>query len=318
MEEKTSLAHDIEIAGEKVQLDTNVKQVLANKEVLSRIMKGTMTEFVTYPLDVIMKCIEGEPEISEESVHQAEKITGMQTEDNVPGEGVVTYDIKFYAITPDGNRMKLIIDVEAQEKFNPGYDLTTRGIYYCSRMISAQKHREFERSDYDKIKKVYSIWICMNAPEEAQNTITEYRMGSHDIAGHFECKARYDLMSVVMIRLGNSIAKYRGTLLGFLDTLLLMRGDEQKEKDLEEIYGLKMTRKMSEEVRDMCNVSEYFIERGLQEGIQQGIKAFIRDYTEENFSKERILEKLQKNFELTEEQAKDYYEKYSKEVVQIL
>ena len=55
----------------------------------------------------------------------------------------------------------LIINVEAQNDFYPGYPLIKRGIYYCCRMISSQYGREFTGPHYEKIKKVYSIWICI-------------------------------------------------------------------------------------------------------------------------------------------------------------
>ena len=43
----------------------------------------------------------------------------------------------------DKERIKLIINVEGQKKFDPGYDIVTRGIFYCARMLSAQKDTEF-------------------------------------------------------------------------------------------------------------------------------------------------------------------------------
>ena len=56
------------------------------------------------------------------------------------------------------------------------------------------------------------------------------------------------------------------------------------------------------------------LELGRSEGIQlgrsEGIKAFILDNIEENIPKERIIEKLQRRFDLTEEQALEKYEKY--------
>ena len=52
------------------------------------------------------------------------------------------------------------------------------------------------------------------------------------------------------------------------------------------------------------------IQLGHSEGVEEGIKAFILDYIEENVSKERIIEKLQRRFDLTEEQALEKYEKY--------
>ena len=49
---------------------------------------------------------------------------------------------------------------------------------------------------------------------------------------------------------------------------------------------------------------------GIQLGRSEGIKAFILDNIEENIPKERIIEKLQRRFDLTEEQAVEKYEKY--------
>lgn len=46
-------------------------------------------------------------------------------------------------------------------------------------------------------------------------------------------------------------------------------------------------------------------------GIEQGIKILISDNLEEGIPKERILQKLEKHFELTAEQARSYFAKYS-------
>ena len=52
-------------------------------------------------------------------------------------------------------------------------------------------------------------------------------------------------------------------------------------------------------------------DEGIQVGRSEGIKAFILDNIEENIPKERIIEKLQRRFDLSEEQAVEKYEKYS-------
>ena len=64
--------------------------------------------------------------------------------------------------------MEIIVNVEAQNKYNPGYPLIKRGIYYVSRMLSAQNGVDFKSGEYGKLKKVCSIWICLNAPRAAQ------------------------------------------------------------------------------------------------------------------------------------------------------
>ncbi|MGN0170020.1 MAG: hypothetical protein ACI39H_04570 [Lachnospiraceae bacterium] len=50
---------------------------------------------------------------------------------------------------------------------------------------------------------------------------------------------------------------------------------------------------------------------GHSQGISQGIKAMILENLEENVPTERILEKIQKHFHLTEEDAETYFEKYA-------
>ena len=52
-------------------------------------------------------------------------------------------------------------------------------------------------------------------------------------------------------------------------------------------------------------------EEGRQDGINQGIEAFILDNLEENIPASRIIEKLQRRFHLTEEEANTYFEKYA-------
>ena len=49
-------------------------------------------------------------------------ISGMETEDVTMTEGLVTYDIRFRAVVPvSGELIQLIINIEAQNDFYPGY-----------------------------------------------------------------------------------------------------------------------------------------------------------------------------------------------------
>ena len=52
-------------------------------------------------------------------------------------------------------------------------------------------------------------------------------------------------------------------------------------------------------------------EAGEQIGIEQGIEAFILDNLEENIPKERIIEKLQKRFDLSQTKAEAYVKRYT-------
>ena len=143
-------------------------------------MKNCLEEYQGIDVkEIAEKYIEGKPQFAETAVLPDEinlpLIKGTGAEDTSINEQTITYDIKFSAIAPsNGDTVELIINVEAQNDFYPGYPLIKRAIYYCNRMISSQYGTEFTNSHYEKIKKVYSIWICMNPPRYKQNTITKY------------------------------------------------------------------------------------------------------------------------------------------------
>ena len=51
-------------------------------------------------------------------------------------------------------------------------------------MISSQNGVEFEVPNYGDIKKVYSIWICVNAPKHVGNALTIYNIQKVDVEGY--------------------------------------------------------------------------------------------------------------------------------------
>jgi hypothetical protein len=268
--ETTNVAHVVDIAEEKARYDAEVKNVLSDKYILAWIMSRIVKEFQGMSIDAIMLCIEGEPLVSKVYVSPGktnESIIGRDTQDKVPKEGEARFDILFHAITPSKERIKIIINVEAQNNFYPGYDLVTRGIYYGARLISSQKEREFTGDNFDDIEKVYSIWICMNAPKYLQNTITEYSIVQNKLYGDYSRPARYDLLSVVMLCLGNpNDADYRNNEYQKLLRLLSVLASEKVEADeklhiLEQEYHIATKRGLEGKVNIMCNWSDGVVER---------------------------------------------------------
>ena len=297
------LAKDLENASYEVRYDMFVKQILANKDILARILSATIAEYKGYSLeeiklliedDIAIDCQPLEPHTSDvdsstkqkshSSVNKAttardsysSKIAGMNTESNIPGEGRIVYDIKFSAFIPNKDeKIKLIVNLEAQQKFSTPYDLVTRGVLYTCRMISEQLGREFEigkNNSYDDIKKVYSIWICMDTPQDVANSITEFKMTKNSIYGTFKREARYDLQSVIFICLGKAARQTENELIGMLDTLLASDIDVRtKEITLSEKYKLNLRETYEGTVDFMCNLSQGILERGRQEGRQEGL-----------------------------------------------
>lgn len=279
---KNELARELACADEKVQYDTQCKKILGQKMILAWILKYTAKEFEEFSIEEICGFIEKRPEVSTVYVNPGEtnvqRITGEANEDKTEGEGAVSYDIRFYAILPQNNeKIRMIIDVEAQKSFYPGYEIVTRGIFYVARMISAQLGTEFSEPHYDEIKKVYSIWICMNAPAYIGNSITEHCFTRREIEKGLPDKQRaYDKMSVFMISL-NKHSEAENPLLKMLNVLLSVdKSFGEKVRELED-FGIPMRRKMKKELKLMCNLSEYVFEQGMEQGIEQGIEKNQRD-----------------------------------------
>ena len=289
MEQRTTLSQSIDIVDQKAQYDEACKKVLAEKIILAWIMKHTMMEYVEYNVrEIVEKFIVGEPKVAETKIMpdetNAPKITGTGVEDTTVTEGSVTYDIQFRAIVPSTDEVvQMIINVEAQNDFYPGYPIIKRGIYYCARMISAQYGTVFTNSHYEKIQKVYSVWICMNPPKERNNTITEYSLTEKNHVGKVkEKEAYFDLMNAIMICLGKSEKETENELLRLLDVLLSSdKKVDAKKKILEREFQIPMTEKMEAEVEYMCNLSDGVEQKGIQKGIEIGIKQGIEQGIEQ-------------------------------------
>ena len=169
--------------------------------------------------------------------------------------------------------------MEAQNDFYPGYPIIKRGIYYCCRMISSQYGREFTGSHYEKIKKVYSIWICMKPPKNRENTITRYRLVEEHLIGEATEPVRnYDLLSIIMLCLGGPDGENYDGILRMLDVLLSNETSEaEKRKILQNDYDIQMTQTMEREVSVMCNLSKGVREKGRAEGMTNGILTSIKN-----------------------------------------
>ena len=221
---KTHLAHGIEKTENESQYDDSVKTLLCDKQVLARIAQHRIEEFWDYDIPTIIECIEGEPEVSIRRVYpgkdKPEAITGMNSESKELNEGELTFDIRFYMVTKEQERIKVIVNIEAQKSYYPGYHFEPRAVVYCARMISEQIDREFTTDNYDGLKKVYSIWIFFNAPEKESDTITEYALEKKDIYGTPVKGGKYDYLSISFIRLPKGdMSESKNKLLHMLSVL---------------------------------------------------------------------------------------------------
>ena len=278
MEKENTLAEDIRATDEKARYDAACKRLLSEKVILAWIMKSCLEEFRDCEIqEIAERYIEGQPLVGQVPVAPDETnpvIQGIRSEDTSLTEGTVTYDIRFIATAPgSGEPIRLIINLEAQNRYLTGYPLLKRAIYYCSRMISAQYGTEFTGARHERIRKVYSIWVCVSPPKDHRNTITRYRMTEESMVGRVREPVKdYDLLTVIMLCLGEPDGENYGGVLKLLDVLLSSEiGAGEKRRILKQDFAIPMTETLEQEVNVMCNLSQGVEERGIAKGRAKGL-----------------------------------------------
>ena len=278
--------------------DTNVKYLLSDKQILSRILKYTIEEFQEMDIEDIMGCIGDDIEIGTRPVDAGlsnlGRVKETVTEDNIPGEGIIYYDIRFTAYIKEAE-IKILINLEAQRSSDHsklGYHLENRIIFYLARMISAQKQTEFFHSDFDNLKKVRSIWICMDN-DETEDSIEEIGLDRKMVFGNKKNPYHTDLMKGIIVNIRNgendkysdSIKKSQNVLISMLEELLSEKDAVEKKRILADEYGMKMTAELEGRIQIMCNLSENIEERSIRRERLNAIGRMLRA----NITKEQIL-----------------------------
>ena len=266
-------------AGARSPYDTEAINLIKDKQYLARILRDCTSEFRGMKIEDIILCIE-DPSVGIVPVDPGLSnpvMKGMPTESKEIGEGVVTYDVRFFARNPrasmqdthDRINIRLLVDVEIQKEVPSKYDLVTRGILYGGRMLSEQLGREVRNSNYDSLQKAYSIWICMNCPPESANTITRYSLKQDLLYGRIDGagQARYDLLQVIIIRLPKEKKAQKAVnepteLMKILSTLFSEEMSVKERMDRLSELGIIVTEEMRERMNVMCNLSEGIYESG--------------------------------------------------------
>ena len=317
----TELKNAVKATDKDAQYDTSAKRLLGQKSILAHILVKTVDEFKGMNPKDVVDCIEGTPHISTVPVEpgltnaasekNGERLVGFNTENEEINEGLVRFDIVFYVRMRDG-LSQIIINVEAQKDEPKGYEILNRAIFYVSRLISSQKERDFENSSYDDIKRVYSIWVCMNMEE---NSLSHIHLVKDDLVGYHDWRGKLDLFNIVMIGLAKKLPgqgeQYElHRLLGALFAEGLTAGE--RLNIIKEEYDIPIEQTIEQEVDVMCNLSQGIKETGIAEGRAEEI---IETGYEFGLSEQDILERLQKKLSISLQKAQEYLLMFGKQTV---
>lgn len=304
----TELKNAVKATDSKAQYDTSAKRLLGQKSILAHILVKTVDEFKGMNPKNVIDCIEGTPYISTIPVEpgltnrannkNGERLVGFNTENEDINEGLIKFDIVFYVRMPSaGGRKKelsqIIINVEAQKDEPKGYEILNRAIFYVSRLISSQKERDFENSSYNDIKRVYSIWICMNMNE---NSMSHVHLTKENLIGSYKWKGNLGLLNIIMLGLANELPEHDETyelhrLLGALLSQELTV--DEKLNIIGNEYDIPIEENFRKDVSVMCNLSQGIEEKGIAIG-EAGL--IIKMY-KNGFTAEQIASATDKDIE---------------------
>lgn len=286
----TEIANAVNAAGDKAQYDTRVKRLLAQKSILAHILVKTVDEFKGMKPEDVVKYIEGEPSISvvpvepglsnmEKTDAAGQRIVGLNTENAEINEGLVRFDIIFYVRMKNG-LSQIIVNIEAQKDEPTEYKILNRAIFYVSRLISSQKERDFVNTNYDDIKQVFSIWICMNMDD---NSLSHIHLTKDELLKPCNWKGNLDLLNIVLIGITNEIPEHdeKYEMHRLIGALLSSELKEQEKLDIiEHEYNIPISQEFREDVRIMCNLSTGIEERATEKTSEKFIlNMYKKGYT---------------------------------------
>ena len=242
------------------------KRLLSQKDVSANYLKYLIPEFRNMDIKEIITYIED---------YDNETIIGLPTIDESETEGKIIYDLYFKVRNPD-NLKTIYINIEPQYD-DSKYDMLNRLEYYLSRILYRQKNNEFHGSEYDDLKKIYSICIVFNSNNNKNQIITNekayklYKYNPNNNNYLYDETYKHDsLLNTYLINLDKD---YDYNTSGVFELSALLFGldksinQEYRLQKLKDDYDIIVDRK---ELIEMCSLAEGFELKGRQEGINIG------------------------------------------------
>ena len=313
---KTELSNAMTAAGDKAQYDIRAKRLLAQKSILARILLKTVDAFKGMRPEDVADCIEGEPVIgmvpiepgstnAEKTDCSGQRIRGFNTENSEINEGMIRFDIVFYVRLPFGKvhikdnvrltenetnhkLTQIIVNVEAQKDEPVVYKILNRSIFYVSRLVSSQKERDFVNSDYDDIKQVYSIWICMNMK---CNSMSHIHLTKDEMLEPYDWKGNINLLNIILIGITDELPAHdeRYELHRLIGALLSSSIElNEKLEIMEREYNLPVNSDFRRDVNVMCNLSEGVEEKATERATRKANERVIMNMYKNGYTNAQI------------------------------
>ena len=288
------------------QYDEKAKNLLGHKIILAHILVKTIDEFKGMQPEDIVSRIEGEPLIGVVPVEPGmtntsynasseDQLIGLNTENSEINEGMIRFDIIFYVRMKDG-LAQVIINIEIQKDEPTQYFLLNRAIFYVSRMVSSQKGRDFVHQNYNDMKRVFSIWLCLNMDS---HSMCHIHLTRDDLINHHNWKGNLDLLNIIFLGIGEDLPPQEEQYqLHRLIAALLSNQlpAAEKLKIIHNEYHIPLSQPLTEGVNMMCNLGEGIEERTaarVTKELNAKHAKHAKELTEKLAEKDRIISAYQ-------------------------
>ena len=302
----TAIANTVAAANDKAQYDEYAKRLIAQKIILAHILAKTVDEFRDMKPEDIVAHIEGDPKVGivpvdpgmtniNYNASSVDQLIGLNTENSEINEGMIRFDIIFYVRMKDG-LAQVIINIEIQKDEPTQYFLLNRAIFYVSRMVSSQKGRDFVHQNYNDMKRVFSIWLCLNMDS---HSMCHIHLTRDDLINHHNWKGNLDLLNIIFLGIGEELPPQEEQYqLHRLIAALLSNQlpAAEKLKIIHNEYHIPLSQPLTEGVNMMCNLGEGIEERTaarVTKELNAKHAKHAKELTEKLAEKDRIISAYQ-------------------------
>ena len=250
--------------------------------------------------DAIVKDSEGNP------LDFNSELGGLNT-------SLVRLDTLVEAVTPDKkNSIRIRFNIETQAVANPGYLITNRAQSYAAMLLATQNKDCTGSKKYTDLRKVYTVWVCLNPSGEEVNSVNRFGMLPHP--SNVSCTSIPSLMEIILINLCKIYSDEGPSITDLLNLIFSVGTDDEKRQNvLKKRYNLEVDLELIREVRQMTDWltearevgHEEGFEQGREEGFEQGMKEGMKEGIDKGVEQERnrnknlladsVLRVMQKN-----------------------
>ena len=270
--------------------------LLQDAQIQAHIVKAIVKELDDFSLSEVESIIQGRMPWEKDPAPLAKSMKTLDPQIRFRN-GYIIYDI-YYQIkyVKGASKTGIYINVEAMNNPYPGYPLTSRGVMYSSASIVEQYNVEYDANHYEEIKKIYVIWLILQAPDYMDGCINIYQMKEDHLAGDYKDKEEnYDKQEIVSINIGknhkleNKYEVYDELLTPLFVLFTAKIKDSEEKLRILKDYGFVLTDTLKEEVKNMCDLATGVLEQGREQGgknkeVEIIVNAYSNGFTLEQIS----------------------------------